>query len=351
MAQVRNSRQQSPCTLPDTATRSLDAIANYINDHCHSPSEKIVSIYHWVTANIKYDTDSNYYFNWSKSIYTIAEITLKRRKGVCENYAALFTTLLLKAGIPSYVVNGYTKLAGAVTFSGHSWSSVLLNNKWYLCDPTWDKGNNDRWLLVVPENFIETHMPFDPMWQLLNYPITHKDFKQNSNSKKNTPFFNYYDSVKAFLMLDSLQQLEALTRRMLENGIEDNKLKIWLSYNEMKIAIIYGDKDMELYNEAVNLLNKASAVFNDFVQYRNKHFIPARPAAEIANMLEPVNGLINASNDFIKQIGQTVENFQYDTDALSKRLVSLKERVNEQQHFITTFLNTRSTERLKLFFK
>lgn len=351
MAQVKYSRQQGPCKLPDTATNSLETIALYINNNCPSPAEKTGSLYHWVTTNIKYDTDSNYYFNWSKSVNTIAEITLKRRKGVCENYAALFTTLLLKTGIPSYLVNGYTKQAGNVTYTGHSWCAVFLNNKWYLCDPTWDNGNNDRWLLVSPEIFIETHMPFDPMWQLLNYPITHKEFKQNSHSKKDKPFFNYNDSVKAFLLLDSLQQLEALTRRMLVAGMEDNNLKIWHSYNEMKIAIIYGDKDMELYNEGVNLLNKASAIFNAFVQYRNNQFMPARPDKEISTMLEPVNGLIREARDHINQIGLVVENFQYDTEALYQRLQSLKTRVTEQQDFITTYLHTKPSERLKLFLK
>ncbi len=351
LAQVKHIRLQNPCNLPDTACNSLDAIAQYIKDHCNSSSEKIGSLYHWVTANIKYDTDSNYYFNWSKSVNTIAEITLKRRKGVCENYAAVFTTLLQKTGIPSYVVNGYTKLAGAVTFSGHSWSAVLLNNKWYLCDPTWDNGNNDRWLLVSPENFIETHMPFDPMWQLLNYPVTHKEFKQNSNSKKDKAFFDFNDSVKTFLLLDSLQQLEALTRRMLAAGMEDNSLKLWHSYNEMKIAIIYGDKDMELYNEGVNLLNKASAIFNEFVKYRNKQFMPARPDGEIGVMLEPVNGLINEAKVHIDHVGLIVENFQYDTEALNRRLDALKARVKEQQDFINSYLHTKPTERIKLFLK
>ena len=351
VAQVRNSRQQSSCALPDTATRSLDAMANYINDHCHSPSEKIVSIYHWVTANIKFDTDSNYYFNWSKSIYTIAEVTLKRRKGVCENYAAIFTTLLLKTGIPSYLINGYTKLAGNVTYTGHSWTAVSLNNKWYLCDPTWDNGTNVRWLLVSPETFIETHMPFDPMWQLLNYPVTHKEFKQNSNSKKDKAFFDFNDSVKTFLLMDSLQQLEALTRRMLAAGMEDNSLKLWHSYNEMKIAIIYGDRDMELYNEGVDLLNKASAIFNEFVKYRNKQFMPARPDGEIAIMLEPVNGLINEAKVHIDHVGLVVENFQYDTEALNRRLDALKTRVKEQQDFINSYLHTKPMERIKLFLK
>ena len=67
-------------------------------------------------------------------------VALRRRKGVCENFAAIFNDICLKAGLTSFVVSGYTKQSGAVDKTGHSWCAVFINKNWYLCDPTWDEG-------------------------------------------------------------------------------------------------------------------------------------------------------------------------------------------------------------------
>ena len=249
--------------IPVSATYSSEAIAGYISSNYKTDKEKIQAAYGWVTANIRYDKDSMYNINWGPDATIKVSAALRRKKGVCENFAAVFTDILIKCNIQSYVVNGYTTYSK----TGHSWSAVKLNSQWLLCDPTWDIGvGNTRYFLIPPAEFIDTHMAFDPLWQLIPYPLTQKQFNKGIlATKKDIAPWNINDSVAAFLKLDSLQQLEASAQRMQQAGEQITTLKTWQAYTKMKIAIAYGDKDKDLYNGAVADLNKASRIFNNFV--------------------------------------------------------------------------------------
>ncbi len=340
--------------MPGEITYSTASISNWVQSNFNSERERLRAIYAWVTTNIQYDKDSMYYINWSMFNDEKIAATLRRRKGVCENYASLFTDLAIKNGFQSFAISGYTRLSGSVNRSGHSWCAVNLGQQWFLCDPTWDAGagGNTKYYLISPGEFIESHMPFDPLWQLLEYPITEQEFSKGGfQSKKNKTYFNFSDSVKNFLQLDSLKQLEASTLRIRQAGIENERMKNWHSYNQMKIAIIYGEKDMDLYNSAVEDLNNANGVFNDFVKYRNNRFIPSKPDSEIREMLSPINGLLVSAQKNLDEIGKSVENFQYDTGIIRERIASLGRRANEQQFFLNRYLSTNVADRDKLFFK
>ncbi|MEO6730843.1 MAG: transglutaminase domain-containing protein [Ferruginibacter sp.] len=338
--------------IPEMQTKSTASIASYINSNFKTDQEKIRAIYTWVVTNIRYDTDSMLPINWSLYPEERNAATLRRRKGVCENYAALFTDIAQKSGFQSFVVSGHTRYAGLANSAGHSWSAVNLQEQWYLCDPTWDASHagNTQWFLVSPAQFIETHVPFDPLWKLLEHPEAAYDFRKEV-SKRNRPAYNFKDSVKIFLQLDSLQQLEASTRRIRQAGLENERQKNWVNYNQMKIAIIYGEKDMDLYNSAVADLNKANAVFNDFIHYRNNRFSPAKTDEQMNSLLAPIAGLLASAWKKIDQMGRVVENFQYDTGTLKERLTALKLKTEDQKNFLKQYVSTSIIERNKLFFK
>jgi hypothetical protein len=340
--------------IPKAATYSTGSIAQYIQANFKTEQERISAIYSWVITNIKYDKDSMYYINWSMYPQEKIAATLRRRKGVCENYAALFTDINLKCGIQSFVVSGYTKQDGSVNSAGHSWCAVLLQNEWYLCDPTWDAGFSGKvnYFLIRPLQFIESHFPFDPLWQLLEHPISDQDFRSgNFYVDREKTIFNFADSVKVFLQLDSLRQLEASAKRIKQTGIQNERVKNWLAFNQMKIAIVYGEKDMNLYNAAVADLNNASSIFNRFVQYRNSRFEPVRSDAAIKAMLDPISGLLKSASENLDKLGQIVENFQYDASSIKSRIDNLAKRLKEQQTFLKQYFSTSVLERPKLFFK
>ena len=340
--------------IPVSQTNSTADIANYIKSNFKSDKEKLRAAYTWVTANIRYNTDSMYSINWGGDPERKITAALRRRRGVCENYAAIFNDIALKCGVQSFVVIGYTRQSGFTVRSGHSWCAVYADNEWLFCDPTWDEGfrYNARYFLISPAQFIETHMPFDPLWQLQNYPLSRQEFNRGiSRSNKNRPLFNYADSVKAFLQLSELMQLEASARRMKAVGIESDLEKNWLSYTKMKIAIFYEDDDMNLYNSAVEDLNKANSIFNAYVQYRNNQFMPQKPDGEINTMLDPIAARISSASEKVNKIGKTIQNFQYDTGELSNRLITLTRRVQEQKDFLRHYFASSVADRNKLFYR
>ncbi|MBC7867510.1 MAG: hypothetical protein H7X88_08240 [Gloeobacteraceae cyanobacterium ES-bin-316] len=340
-----------PPRIPEEKTFSSSSIAGYIKEHYHEEKERVRVAYNWVAANIRYDRDSMLSINWSKNNADKIAATLRRKKGVCDNFASVFTDILLKMNIPSFVVNGLAKGDGKDL--AHSWSAVQLANEWYLCDPTWDAGfsNKGRYFLIAPAEFIASHWPFDPLWQLLKKPYSLPEFEKGfSAGNKKEVFPNLADSVKQFLLLDSLQQLEATSARMRAIGLEQKSLQTWYAYNNMNIAIIYGEQDMNLYNAAVADLNKANTYLNEFINYRNNFFKPIRDDQAIRNMLQPITGLINAAMQKMEAIGKLRENFQYDTGFLKERLKTMNSKLEQQNNFLNRYMQSSVADRETIFY-
>lgn len=142
--------------------------------------------------------------------------TLKRKKGICYQYSSLFNVLCQNAGISSREVIGYSRgfsYQENDTFyeADHSWNAVKIDSTWYLLDLTWGSGVlhqkrkrfkellfkwfkkpylNDRYkfiqqpnyeyFLIKPTALIVDHLPADPTWQLLEFPISVNTFESNN---------------------------------------------------------------------------------------------------------------------------------------------------------------------------
>lgn len=327
--------------IPDSATYSPAKFASYLQQRFTEPSHQLRELYSWITTNIKYDKDSAMYFNWNAGYDTKIFATLRRRKGVCENFASLFADIANRLTIPAYVVHGYPSWSEKNKDNSHSWVALQNNNEWYLCDPTWDaqSAGGEKYFMITPAGFIQTHIPFDPLWQLLekpvNYPLTASKFM-------------YKDSVNAFLKLDSLQQFLAAERRIKNSTAQNNMAKNWQSHNRMNVAIIAGEKDEILYNKAVELLNRANKYYNEFVDYRNMGFRPQKSQGEMREMLLPVLPLLKEAFSRINEMGRHGENFQYNPENILQRISSLEKRTGEQVEFLNVYLATSPGERDKL---
>ena len=348
-----NSLDTRAVNIPRAETNSTLSISKYILVNYKTDREKLLAIYSWVTNNIRYDTDSMYVINSARNPEARITEALRRRKGVCENFAAIFNDIAVKCGIISYEVSGYTKQYGSVDKTAHTWCVVQLDKKWLFCDPTWDVGfsKNARYFLVTPAVFIGSHMPFDPLWQLLDHTVSHREFYTgNVDSKKDEPFLNFNDSVNAYLQLNELQQLESAANRIRRSGIANELVKTRLTWLQMEISIIYQEKDMNIYNAAVADLNKANIIFNEFVQYRNSRFIPLKPDLTIRSMLSPVDDLLWAAYKKLDLLDASAVNFQYDTGLLRDKLDHLTRRLREQKDFLKRYFDTAPAEREQLFY-
>ncbi|KAM9316431.1 kyphoscoliosis peptidase [Gastrophryne carolinensis] len=165
--------------------------------------EKVRAIWKWVCHHIEYDFEC--LEDKSKWTGDSSQILLTG-KGACEGYAGLFEDMCRLAGIQCIKIGGYSKGYCYVlgqTFSGetnHAWNAVYLNKKWHLLDTTWGAGFSDSssknfnfrynefYFLTHPALFIEEHFPDNQNWQLLQVPLSLKQFEGNLSRK--SAFYN-----------------------------------------------------------------------------------------------------------------------------------------------------------------
>ena len=74
------------------------------------------------------------YVPGATQVYTTAEEAWSLGKGVCQDYAHIYVTLLRMAGIPARYVCGLIIGEGA----SHAWAEALCDGKWVAFDPTND---------------------------------------------------------------------------------------------------------------------------------------------------------------------------------------------------------------------
>lgn len=180
---------------PSTVTGSIEKLAAYLVKPAANDVEKVRSFYVWIAENISYDVQA--FLKGVLKQYSPEEV-LQKRKAVCQGYSGLFKALCEEAGIPCELIPGYSKGYGYVpkksfTNSDHAWNAVYLNNKWHLLDVTWGAGGinekqkfvkefNEAYFLTDPASFVFKHMPLDPIWQLLDCPVSIQDFAKGDEA-------------------------------------------------------------------------------------------------------------------------------------------------------------------------
>lgn len=172
--------------------------------------EKVRAYYTWISYNINYDLNKYYQFSapqmqvtfnserLNKSIRNqknkkLLKEVLTSKKALCLGYSTLFNELCLRSGIESKVIKGITKLSvneinKRRNIKNHAWNAVKIDEKWHLVDVTWSTGFennnskswtkqfNDFYFFTNPKEFLNSHLPEKPEFQLIEKPISIKCF-------------------------------------------------------------------------------------------------------------------------------------------------------------------------------
>jgi hypothetical protein len=176
-------------SAPAGAAESLDALSAYLAGISRDDLHRARAIWRWITANIDYDT--------AKKNYTARE-TLRDRRGTCQGYAELFVELARRAGIRSIEVTGYSRASGYRpgdrVVNNHAWNAVLAGGKWYLLDCSSGAGlvrdgrfardYREHYFFTPPGEFIYSHLPELPRWQLLPDKMSKREFES-------LPYYRY----------------------------------------------------------------------------------------------------------------------------------------------------------------
>ena len=196
-------------------TKDYKVLAQDLTTPFDNETDKARAIYVWITDNIKYDCKK--YLKRKKGklqkepirYKTEAEkkqkmlvrekeymtTTLKKKKGVCEDYALLFQKMCTSIGIKSEYVRGHLganpkNLGKIPIIFNHAWNSILLDGQWYLVDATLGSGTvegnckkfhkkfNSGLFMTQPRDMLLTHFPNKPEWQYLEQPLDKQAFSQ-----------------------------------------------------------------------------------------------------------------------------------------------------------------------------
>ncbi|MBL0343103.1 MAG: hypothetical protein IPP71_20890 [Bacteroidetes bacterium] len=348
--------------LPDSLTKSTDQIAGYITSNFTTDKDKSRAIFIWVASSIQYDIDNMFAINfYEKKEEKIAK-PLRTRKGICENYASLFTDICIKSGLKSFVVEGYTKQNGFTDYIPHAWSAALIDSSWYLFDPTWGSGyvnggkffkkiNND-YFKASPSVLIKSHIPFDYLWQFLNYPITNQEFYESKTQQNKTkPYFSFKDSIQVFEKQNHIDQLISSTYRVEKNGVKNSLVFDRLQHLKLAIENDRQTKTVNLFNSAVADYNEGINGLNDFINYRNKQFTPLKTDPEIQTMVDVADNKLNDAKIKLGQISNPDMNTTNMIKQLTKSVDDASTQMTEQKNWLKLYFSKSKSGRKSMFYK
>lgn len=330
--------------VPDSLTTYQD-ISSYLTRDLTSDKEKIRALYIWISHNIRYDLTL---INSKKRYFSNAEIideVLASKQGVCQHYAELFHAMCKSIHIQSYVISGYTRQGdGTIASLSHAWNSVLVDSNYYFIDATWAAGyeyNNryvhefrDDYFLIEPEDFIKTHIPFDPIWQFLHNPIDNREFTEKDFSKLNVDGnFNYLDSIAKFEQSDKLAQLDNATRRITNASITNPLIQYQIKENLLQITNIR-------YNLGIDTLNFGIDNYNLYISHKNRKFRnPKLDDNRIKELIENAeSGIYQADKIFNNLYSDNIELDDFIRVARN-RMPELISDLEREIDFVEKYLN------------
>lgn len=341
--------------LPESQATTTSKISDYIKANFNTDKEKSRAIFIWIATNIQYDVENMFAINPQEKYEDKIAKPLKTRKGICENYAALFNDICAKSGIKSYVIEGYTKQNGVINNLPHAWCAALIEGDWYLFDPTWGSGYvnggkyykkiNNVYYMAKPSVFIKSHIPFDYLWQYLYYPITSQEFQEGKTEiNKTKPYFNYIDSIRAYESQNHMDQLTSSANRIEKNGVKNSLTYNMLQYLKVEIENDRQNKIVSLYNAASADYNDGINKFNEFVDFRNKQFTPKRADSDIQQLIDAAeNKLKEAKAKLAKaklaQINSTDANTTNMVIQFTKAIDDAITHITEQQEWLKTYFS------------
>ncbi|RNC84170.1 MAG: hypothetical protein ED556_11985 [Winogradskyella sp.] len=177
---------------------NLPELVFNLTNELETDVERFRAIYYWVCTNVKNDyslyaknkrkrkklrLDSLKLEQWNEKFKKkIFATLLKKKRTICSGYAFIVKSLCDIANIKCTIVDGWGKTSTTeedeLIDPNHSWIAVNLENKWYLCDPTWAAGSqnskngrfkfnyNDGFFLAPPKLFFVNHFPLYKNWFL-----------------------------------------------------------------------------------------------------------------------------------------------------------------------------------------
>jgi hypothetical protein len=120
---------------------------------------------------------------------------------------------------------------------------------------------------------------------------------------------------------------------------------------KLKIENYRHNLNANLYNTATLDYNGAINAFNEFIQYRNKQFIPLKTDAEIQNMIDQVNIKVSDAKTKLNKIINPDPNIMLLTIQLNKSIDDAVTHVKEQHDWLKIYFSKGKSGRKSMFYE
>lgn len=189
---VRKSFVRKACnSLPKRTSTNILKMSILMNQQIESLSlnnyEAVYLIYYWIGNNIQRDCSG--YISKSESAVT----TFNQGKSSYVGISSLFSTMVSNLGLKTNTIEGKLKYNSDNTNNGelvenidHMWNYVLINDEYFLFDPTYGSGRcghysyqydfSDFFFGTNPQYFIRSHFPKESKYQFLKSIISESQF-------------------------------------------------------------------------------------------------------------------------------------------------------------------------------
>ena len=159
----------------------------------------------------------------------------------------------------------------------HAWNAVKIYDRWYLLDVTWASGSAidlsrhqrkldlNSYFLTEPRKFIQTHLPEDPSWQLLENKISLSDFEEDEYQHINEYRFNGF-SPEDYEYRSEYDKDILRYRRALDFNPNNDSFHAFLSFAYLYKGISLTDNLWKLsYHQLKDTVSVLKKVFNTYM--------------------------------------------------------------------------------------
>jgi len=338
--------------LVQSQNREIEKIVNRIDFE----EDTVKAVFDWITNNISYDVSllkkiklngiENVKLNQNKES-RISNV-LKNKRGVCQHYSELFDEIMTHLGYQSVVIAGYTRspITQKLNSVGHAWNSVKTDNKWILLDATWgagyvtnknvfEKRYKSEYYNMNPTEAIFSHIPYDPLWQLLEQQVSYTSFEKQTIDKKNLRTITNYKEIEKYLQLNEIDQKKEALSRSKEMGKPNALVQRWQDIKIQNINVDYRNSMVKVYNNAAEIMRNATTKFNDYVHAKNNKFRSSKWTKKTtkAYMTALLEDAERANQQFLS-IKDNDPTMSSDLTATLKNSTSFVKLVNKELYFI-----------------
>lgn len=193
---------------------------------------------------------------------------------------------------------------------------------------------------------IADHMPFDPMYQFLNYKVTHQQFIDGQTNINNTKLsFNYSDTLQQYALLSPPEKLRSELRRLEEAGVRNSMLLKHQSILKKNLQAYASENSI---NEGGEAFMKATRLFKEYIPHRNKGFSSLNDN-DLRQMMDSMINYTRLARSLLMEAVPKTDDQRQAKTANGNNIERFRVQLMKEKEFVDKYIATDKTARPQLF--